>query len=159
MPLPETSPLETALARITGETTAPPTKLIDYAAPLPIPEAQIVTAGAEQPVAPPAPEDPWLAEIRAQTAQIMAQNAAFAGPTSGITYADQLRKDLAASGVTGGNADKVVNASLAGGGYNASTIYNPNSIMNLNPDIPAGTMRTTTFGAYDPLKVTTKKVY
>jgi hypothetical protein len=156
MALPETSPLETALARITGEATAPPTKLIDYAAPLPIPEAQTVTAGAEQPSVA-AAEDPWLAEMRAQTAQIMAQNAAFTGPTSGITYADQLRKDLAASGVTGGNADKVVNASLAGGGYNANTIYNPNSIMNLNPDIPAGTMRTTTFGPYDPLKVTTKQ--
>jgi hypothetical protein len=104
MPLPETSPLETALARITGETTGnPPTKLIDYAAPLtstpPIP-TQDVTLGAEQPVAAAKPEDPWLAEMRAQTAQIMAQNATFgqpaAPPTIDVTV---IRNAMAKAGV------------------------------------------------------------
>jgi hypothetical protein len=101
MPLPETSPLETALARITGETTGnPPTKLIDYAAPLtsaPTTPTQDVTLGAEQPVATPAAEDPWLAQMRAQTAQLMAQNAAPAAPpTIDVTV---IRDAMAKAGV------------------------------------------------------------
>ena len=80
---------------------------------------------------------------------------AVSGPAA-TTYAQRLRDDYALSGFKGPEAENMISRMLAAGGYNANTIYDPNSAMNLNPDIQAGTLKTTSSGPYDPLKVTYK---
>ena len=60
-----------------------------------------------------------------------------------ITYAQQLQNDLALSGITGKQADSIINNTLTAGGYDTNTVYDPNSAMNLNPGILSGTVKVT----------------
>jgi hypothetical protein len=81
MNLESLSPVEAAMKRVVGE----PSSLIDYEKSMAPTPTQDVTLGAEQPsVATPttAAEDPWLAQMRAQTANIMAQTAAIGQPAA-----------------------------------------------------------------------------
>lgn len=138
MPLTDQSPLENALSRIIGAPSsagtsdqssfqlAPRGSLINYGASPMDYSAMNVNLGAAQPVAPTIPP--------VSTASAPAAPATPTAPAAPqITYAQQLRNDLALSGITGAQADGIVNSSLQAGGWNASTPYDPtNKLMKVN---------------------------
>lgn len=151
MALPEESPIEAAMRKLLGagyERNVPKEPMIAYGsefgAPKDIGAAPLGSATVS--------EVPAAAPIAAPVAA--APVAAANAP--GLTYAQQLRNDLALSGTKGDAAENIINKSLAAGGWNAGTAYDPaNTSMNIHPDIAPGTMRVTRYGPYTPLSVTT----
>jgi hypothetical protein len=118
------------LADLQAQVSAPITPSVMAA-----PAAQESYESVVAPVLPSAPAvDP---------ASVFAPAPAAAAPAPApVTYEQQLRSDLALAGTSQAATDQAVTASLAAGGYDASTPFNP-STMTLNPDVPLGWSRTT----------------
>jgi hypothetical protein len=159
MPLTEPSSLETALSRIVGEPatsagTAPPadqgtfnlaprSSLISYSPNTATSVGGMSTnLGAAQPVST-APAMP------VSQAPAITSPAPVAAPTAAapqITYEQQMRNDLAFSGITGPQADQIVSGALAGQGFTSATPYDPTSTAQNPYGIPAGQASVTTAG-------------